>query len=102
MTLGPGTAITITQVTANPSTWAVAGTSPRYPAPRPRRAAESPSAEAEERIQAHGKAGRQPDDATDREQHPGHERRPVQRVVPDGEHLAGPAEEHLLVGDQAG
>ena len=33
---------------------------------------------------------------------PGHERGPVVRVVPDGQRLAGGAEEHLLVGDQPG
>ena len=30
-------------------------------------------------------------------EHPGHERHPVEGVVPDGEHLAGVAEQHLLV-----
>ena len=34
-------------------------------------------------------------------QHPGGERRPVERVVPDGEGLPQPAEHDLLVGDEA-
>ena len=40
-------------------------------------------------------------DLAHRQQHAGHERRPVEGVVPDGQGLPRAAEQHLLVGDQA-
>src|SRR5215469_14298006 len=43
-------------------------------------ASPSPSAEAEQRLDAHGEPGGQRGEAADGEQHPRHERRPVQRV----------------------
>ena len=42
------------------------------------------------------------DDRAHREEHAGHEGRPVQRVVPQREGLPRAAEEHFLVRDQAG
>src|SRR5215472_6839149 len=57
--------------------------------------------ESEQALQAYGEAGREGADAAYGEQHPRHERGPVQRVVPDRQRLAGPAEQHLLVRHQA-
>ena len=47
-----------------------------------------------------GEAGA-PADLPHRQQHPGHEARAVDRVMADRERLALPAEDHLLVGDEA-
>lgn len=57
--------------------------------------------EPEEALEAYGEAGRQGAEPAGREQDPGHERGPVQGVVPDRQRLAGAAEEDLLVGHQS-
>ena len=58
--------------------------------------------EAEQRLDADREARRQRGDTPDGQQHAGHERGAVQRVVPDRQRLALAAEQHLLVRDQAG
>src|SRR5918995_2210337 len=56
--------------------------------------------QAQKLVEADGEAG-PPADLLDRQHHPGHEARPVVAVVADGQRLAGGAEQHLLVGDEA-
>src|SRR5205085_5700409 len=60
------------------------------------------SASVEQVLEPDHWAVRQGADPADREQHAGHERLAVDRVVADRERLADVAEDHLLMGDQAG
>src|SRR6266516_90627 len=73
---------------------AIAGT---YPISRPKAPYRS---QAEERPQA-DRETRPARDLADAEEHTGHERRTVERVVADRQRLAGRSEQNLLVGDEA-
>src|SRR4051812_7789059 len=59
------------------------------------------SASVEQRVEADREAG-PIGDRSDREEHARHERRPVQRVVTKGQDLPRPAEQRLLMGNEAG
>src|SRR5262245_36026091 len=77
------------------STWRrVSSTAPLPPARSPARGSEP-----EQRIEP-DRHPRSLAHRLHRQQHTGHERRAVVRVVPDAERLPGGAEQHLLVGDE--